>query len=163
MDWTREMKPHFLVSAFWNRTRGIRQGFWSRRSRWTLGMLLLASALLLTACFGGGGDSPVPYQSGRPVAFDLDDLDPEGRYTPSDGKPRHLTYEFCIPIRDDVMADVSATDATALCTEVSPGTGGCGKGEMLCVGNTRQSEFREVLHRLAAKPYIDEIRPAVSP
>jgi hypothetical protein len=126
---------------------------------------LLASVLLLAACFGGGGGdaSPVPYQSGRPIAFDMDDLDAEGRYTPSNGTPRHLTYEFCIPAGPEAMADVSATDPTALCTEVSPGTGGCREGEMLCVGNTRQRDFREVLQRLAAKPYIAEIRPAVSP
>lgn len=135
-------------------------GFAFRRS---LRLVLIAAALPLAACFGGGSDSPVPYRPGAAIAFDFDDLDADGRYAAEGGRPRHLSYEFCIPARDDAMADVTATDPSALCTEVAPGTGGCGGEEMLCVGNTKQPDFRPVLERLAAKPYIREIRPAVSP
>lgn len=126
-------------------------------------LLLLLAALSLAACLGGGSNSPVPYRSGDTIAFDFDDLDADGRYATEEGDLRYLSYEFCIPARDDVMADVTATDTSALCTEVAPGTGGCGGDEMLCVGNTKPSNFRSVLERLAAKPYIREIRPAVSP
>jgi hypothetical protein len=154
------MKPKPLFSDLGKENVRNRPAFARRR----LAVALLAgTAVLLTACFGGGDSSPVPYQSGAPIAFDLDDLDDQGRYEPSEGEPRHLPYEFCIPAREDAMADVTATDPTALCTEVSPGTAGCGKGEMLCVGNTRQADFRNVLRRLAAKSYIREIRPAVAP
>jgi hypothetical protein len=155
-----EMKPKPPFFDLWKKNVRNRPAL----ARRLLAVALLAGmAAMLTACFGGGDSSPVPYRSGDPIAFDLDDLDDEGRYEPSEGKPRHLPYEFCIPAREDVMADVSATDPSALCTEVSPGTAGCGEGEMLCVGNTRQTGFREVLQRLAAKPFIREIRPAVSP
>lgn len=154
------MKPTPLFSDLGKKT--FRNPRISGR-RWLAVWLLAGMAALLAACFGGGDSSPVPYQSGAPIAFDLDDLDEEGRYEPAEGKPRHLPYEFCIPAREDAMADVAATDSSAICTEVAPGTAGCGEGEMLCVGNTRQAGFREVLQRLAAKPYIREIRPAVSP
>lgn len=124
---------------------------------------LLLAALALAGCFGGGSDSPVPYRSGEVIAFDFDDLDADGRYEPEDGDPRYLPYEFCVPARDEIVDEIGAIDATALCTEVAPGTGGCGGGEMLCVGNTKQADFRGVLQRLAAKPYIREIRPAATP
>lgn len=131
----------------------------SRRS----GAILLLAALATAGCFGGGSDAPVPYRSGEVIAFDFDDLDADGRYEPEDGEPRYLPYEFCVPARDEIVAEIGAIDATALCTEVAPGTGGCAGGEMLCVGNTKQTDFRGVLQRLAARPYIREIRPAATP
>jgi hypothetical protein len=125
--------------------------------------LLLAAAFFLSGCFGGRSASPVPPRTGQTIAFDVRALDAEGRYAPKGEEPRHLPYEFCVPARDDILADVRRTDATALCAEVASGTAGCGPDEMLCVGNTRQTDFRGVLLRLAEKPYIREIRAAISP
>ena len=92
------------------------------------------------------------------IRFDLTDLDAAGLYGPPDGL-RALSYEFCIPDRPDSLAEVRAIDASVR-AQRSPGRIGCVHGELLCIGNTHQPEYRAVLEALARLPYVARIEQA---
>ena len=110
------------------------------------GVLLIA----LAAC-------SQPKSSGNAEAkiqFDLSTLNDDGLQGPPDGL-RSLSYEFCIPASK--RAEVAKLDPTIGFSE-SPGRIGCTQGQLLCIGNTHQPRFREVLFELASLSYVTEIR-----
>ena len=69
-----------------------------------------------------------------------------------------MAYEFCIPNTPDHKAVVKAIDPTVEFQCGSRGRIGCTKEQCLCIGSTHQPGFRDVLARLAALPYVEEIR-----
>jgi len=90
------------------------------------------------------------------IRFDLSKINEDGLQGPPDGL-RSVSYEFCIP--EARKAEVSRIDPTVEFSR-SPGRIGCGEGELLCIGQTHQENYREVLARLAALDYVREIREA---
>jgi hypothetical protein len=96
---------------------------------------------------------------GSKIGFDLDRLDADGLQGPTDGL-RALHYEYCIPERPDAIRAVTAIDPTLQIHRGSPGRAGCGVGELLCLGHTHQADHLGVLERLAALPFVGEIREA---
>jgi len=69
-----------------------------------------------------------------------------------------LYYEFCIPKEDSCRAQVQQIDTTVIIQDRSPGRVGCKPGaQLLCIGNTHQPDYRRVVYRLAALPYVDRI------
>jgi len=93
------------------------------------------------------------------VRFDLARLDPEGLQGPSNGK-RALHYEYCIPNRAAVVAEVAAIDPTLTIQRESPGRVGCDETELLCLGHTHQPGYRAVLEKLAKLAEIEKIQEA---
>jgi hypothetical protein len=90
------------------------------------------------------------------ITFDLAKLNKDGLYGPPDGL-RSLHYEFCIPGDPAHEAQVRSIDPTVEIAKKSRGRIGCTAGEFLCIGNTHQSKFKKVLHRLANLPYVKRI------
>jgi hypothetical protein len=58
------------------------------------------------------------------IHFDLSEFDDDGLYGPPDGLQAAM-YEFCIPARADMAAEVSSIDPTVQIYAGSPGRIGC--------------------------------------
>lgn len=97
--------------------------------------------------------------TGRKITFELSRLNAQGLYGPPDGL-RALDYEFCIPARRECIEQVKRIDPTLHTYPCSKGRIECSRGEALCIGNTNQSNWREVLLKLAALPYVKRIDQA---
>jgi hypothetical protein len=92
----------------------------------------------------------------RKIRLKLDALDAEGLTGPPGGL-RAVRYEFCIPDRHDCRAEVYRLDPSVEFMPGSRGRAGCGPGELLCVGNTHQPDWRQVLNNLAQLGYVARI------
>ena len=92
------------------------------------------------------------------IRFDLTALDAAGLHGSPDSL-RALDYEFCIPERPYSIAQVQSIDASVRMLK-SRGRIGCSAGELLCIGNTHQPGYRDVLAALARLPYVARIDQA---
>lgn len=88
------------------------------------------------------------------IRFDLSVLDVSGLYGPPDGL-RAVDYEFCIPDRPDTVAQVRSIDKSVT-MHGARGRIGCSASELLCIGNTHQPGYREVLAALSHCPTWSE-------
>src|SRR5580765_5257888 len=119
----------------------------------TVGVFMVSLAFTGPASF-----AQVPVQlPGLKIQFDLSVFDDNGLYGAPDGL-RAAAYEFCIPAREDLAAEVSAIDPTVEIHSGSPGRIGCTSDEYLCIGSTYQPGFRAVLANLAQLPYVMRIK-----
>jgi hypothetical protein len=120
----------------------------------------LGSALLTVSLLGGPavGDADDLQGRGGKIRFDLSVLGDSGLYGPPDGL-RALSYEFCIPDRPDAVADVQRIDASVRMHRAR-GRIGCRAGELLCIGNTHQPAYRQVLAALSRLPDVARIEQA---
>jgi hypothetical protein len=103
---------------------------------------------------GVGGSNLDPSSK---ITFDLGQLSEAGLYGPPAGL-RALDYEFCIPADSTLEAQVKAIDPTIVVFTGSKGRIGCTEEEYLCIGNTHQPDFKNVLHKLASLPYVKQIK-----
>ena len=103
---------------------------------------------------------PAPDAVNAKIHFDLSEFDDDGLYGPPDGL-RAAMYEFCIPARSDLAAEVASIDPTVQIYAGSPGRIGCASDEYLCIGSTGQPSFREVLANLAQLEYVFRIQLSV--
>ena len=92
------------------------------------------------------------------IRFDLSMLDEDGLLGPENGKVA-LDYEFCIPRDDQYLKAVTRIDPT-IKVQLSRGRIGCSPGQYLCLGNTHQKNYREVLYQLAKLTYVERIERA---
>ncbi|MCB0549149.1 MAG: hypothetical protein KDD19_16340 [Phaeodactylibacter sp.] len=100
---------------------------------------------------------PTPEQLQK-IRFDLSQLDEAGLIGPKDGKVA-LDYEFCIPRQEQYRKEVEGIDPS-LKVQTARGRIGCGSDQYLCLGNTHQENFREILYRLAKLDYVEKIERA---
>jgi hypothetical protein len=115
-------------------------------------LLWMASAVAAPQDSEAGTDASI-------IRFDLSPLDDNGLYGPPDGL-RSLDYEFCIPSGEPYAGEVKAIDPSARFHSGSPGRIGCAGDQSLVLGNTHQPDFREILGKLAALPYVTRIDQA---
>ncbi len=108
---------------------------------------------LLSVPAVGAGDGPAV--AAAKIRFDLSFFGDAGLYGPTDGL-RALDYEFCIPDRPDTVARVRGIDGSVRMHRAR-GRIGCAESELLCIGNTHQPGFREVLAALSRLPYVARI------
>jgi hypothetical protein len=100
-----------------------------------------------------------PERFGYKIRLDLAAFDDAGLTGPPDGR-RAGAYAFCIPALAEEEAVVRALDPTIGVQRGARGPMGCAiPDEVLCIGSTQQPAFREVLHSLAALPYVSSIEP----
>jgi hypothetical protein len=90
------------------------------------------------------------------IAIDLSNVNAEGLRGSGTGL-RAVHYEYCIPTGQRHEAEVRSIDATAQFMRGSRGRIGCSSAQVLVLGNTHQPEYRQVLDRLAALPYVNRI------
>jgi hypothetical protein len=115
------------------------------RATWAVVAVLVP---ICTAC----ADSPPADR----IGFDPSTLNGQGLYGPADGL-RALSYEYCIPEGRAYADEVATIDPTAEIHPGSPGRVGCSDDESLVTGNTQQPNFRDILSRLAGRPYVKRI------
>jgi hypothetical protein len=129
---------------------------------------MLMVALFAVGMLGQSAFAQVPVQlpSALPgmlnakIQFDLSEFNDDGLYGPLGGL-RAAMYEFCIPARTELAAEVASIDPTVQISAGSPGRIGCSSDEYLCIGSTGQPGFREVLANLAQLEYVFRIQLSV--
>ena len=126
-----------------------------------LSLLHLMLVILLAAAGTGRaaplGREPAPAHKAAKIRFRLNDIRPDGLRGPPDGLTA-VAYEFCVPADERVYQEVRRIDPSVRFHPGSRGRIGCGKNQTLCLGETHQPRWRDVLQKLAALAYIAEIR-----
>ena len=92
----------------------------------------------------------------RKITFDLAAINDAGLRGPPNGLVS-VDYEFCIPDKEIYEQEVKKIDSSVRIMYGSKGRIGCKSDQYLCIGNTHQENFREVLRELAKHKYIDRI------
>jgi hypothetical protein len=118
-----------------------------------LAVFSLAASTL--GCNSSESNTKLPDPTSK-IQFDLTTIDADGLRGPADGKVA-VAYEFVIPDTPKHREEVRAIDPSVQFMPGSRGRVGAGEGECLCVGSTHQADWREVLMRLAALPYVEQI------
>ena len=95
-------------------------------------------------------------ESGK-IKFRIDDIRSDGLRGPPDGLTS-VMYEFCVPANEQVYQEVRRIDPSVQIHSGSSGRIGCSKAQALCIGNTHQPRWCEVLKGLSSLRYISEIR-----
>ncbi len=128
-----------------------------------MGFSLLKNALLslmvaaMAGCHSPQQQSPGQRAEAAKIKFRLDGIRPDGLRGPPDGLVS-VSYEFCVPADDHVYQEVRRIDSSV---QIYPGSSGriaCSKDQALCVGQTHQPRWRDVLKGLTSLKYISEIR-----
>lgn len=96
----------------------------------------------------------------RKIGFNLSAFNAEGLIGPPDGR-RALDYEFCIPAGERFGREVRKIDPSLRLQPGSAGRIGCAPGQVLCIGNSHQPRFREILLDLARLDYVERIGETV--
>jgi hypothetical protein len=110
----------------------------------------------LTACGSAPAGPPLTKTQQDKIAMDLSALDDRGLRGPPKGL-RSMSYEFCIPANERYASEVQRIDPTLELMRGSRGRIGCTKDQILCVGNTGQRGYQQVLERLAGLDYTSRI------
>ena len=116
----------------------------------------LALAIALAACSTTGAGPALTRTQRDKIALDLSTLDDRGLRGPRNGL-RSMSYEFCIPAGERYATEVQRIDPTVEVMRGSRGRIGCTKSQYLCVGNTGQHGYHQVLEQLAGLDYTSRI------
>ena len=131
-----------------------------RRPGNTFLMLVFVTSVVVTACGSGPSVSTLPQAQREKIAIDLSTLDERGLRGPPNGL-RSVSYEFCIPAGERYASEVQRIDPTLELMRGSRGRIGCAPSQVLCVGNTGQRSYLQVLERLAGLDYVGRIVESV--
>ena len=71
---------------------------------------------------------------------------------------RSLSYEFCIPQTQEAIRDIRSIDPTIQYYRHSPGRIGCDDEEYLCIGETHNPRWKEILEAIAHLSYVEKIQ-----
>ncbi len=125
-----------------------------------VGLIFLAFlALIFLSGLSCHSSRPQPTEAElQKIRFGLSQLDADGLYGPEDGKVA-LDYEFCIPREERYLEEVKKIDPS-LKVQTAAGRIGCRRDQYLCLGNTHQQGYKEVLYGLARLPYVEKIEQA---
>jgi hypothetical protein len=118
-------------------------------------LTLLLALLLIGVPDQMKADLPSPASS--KIRFQLDAIRADGLRGPADGLVS-VAYEFCIPKTTQAYEEVQRIDPTIQIAPGGKGRIGCSASQALCLGNTHQKNWKEVLLKLAALSYVSEIR-----
>jgi hypothetical protein len=123
--------------------------------------------LAITGCSRPAATAPpvAPALAAEPatlakITFDTAVIHEDGLRGPADGLVA-VSYEFCIPAKDECYQQVRAIDPRIQIMQGTRGRIGCSNDQALCIGQTHQPNFRQVLQKLAALEYVTEIRECV--
>jgi hypothetical protein len=117
----------------------------------------VACCILLAGCQTAALRSDSQPAAIAKVMFPLDDIRADGLRGPPDGL-RSVAYEFCIPGEEQAYRQVREIDPSLQIHSGAPGRIGCSKQQSLCIGETHQPDWHQVLQRLAALSYVSEIQ-----
>jgi hypothetical protein len=112
--------------------------------------------VVLGACGSSPSATAPPQAQREKIAIDLSTLDDRGLRGPPNGL-RSVSYEFCIPAGERYASEVQRIDPTLELMRGSRGRIGCTRNQVLCVGNTGQKSYLQVIERLAGLDYVSRI------
>jgi hypothetical protein len=81
-------------------------------------------------------------QAEKKMNFSFSKLDKKGLIK---DKGTSLAYEFCIPNTEDNLTQIKSIDETIAVYKSSKGRIGCGKDEILCIGETIDKDYKKIL------------------
>ncbi|MGJ8671840.1 hypothetical protein [Rubritalea sp.] len=113
------------------------------------------ATLLLFSGYNEASENPDTSKATK-VELDLTQLDENGLRGPANGKVA-VSYEFAIPNTPENRKEVRKIDSTIQFMDGSKGRIQAGDGETLCIGSTHQQNYRAVLLKLSALPYVARI------
>lgn len=90
------------------------------------------------------------------INFDLSLISEEGLIGPPDGL-RSLSYEFCLPKHKQYLAEVQAIAPRIQVYPHSRGRIRCNSQQYLCIGDTHEPSWRDILLALSKLDYIEKI------
>jgi hypothetical protein len=94
--------------------------------------------------------------SSEKITFDISQISPEGLIGPPGGL-RSLSYEFCIPAQDQFIEEVKSIDPNITIFPQSRGRIGCNSEQYLCLNDTHNPRWQEILFSLASLDFIEKI------
>lgn len=72
-------------------------------------------------------------------------------------KGTSLAYEFCIPNTEANLNEIKAIDESIAVYKSSKGRIGCSKDEILCIGETVDKDYKNILIEISKKSYVKSI------
>jgi len=120
-------------------------------------ILLALVCIVMTGCAGLSSVEHSPQLPSSKIKFSLDEIHPDG-LRGSVGGLVSVAYEFCVPANDKVYQEVRGIDPSIQIQPSSRGRIACATNQALSIGETHQPHWKDVLNKLAALPYIAEIR-----
>jgi len=118
------------------------------KSAFAVGLVSLAAAVAF------GCD-----RSRAAIHLDLDSIGPDGLRGQAGGRVA-VAYELCVPASQRVYVEVRRIGPALEIHPGSAGRVGCEPSQALVIGTTSGPAWRATLERLAALPYVTEIREA---
>lgn len=91
------------------------------------------------------------------IRIDLTEFNDDGYRVRPDGEKSAASYEFCIPAKDSVLAEVRSIDQMAEVMKGSKGRSGCTDEEWLVISSTSKAGFKEIIKKQAELPYVRKI------
>jgi hypothetical protein len=120
-------------------------------------IILLVILLLNISCVGSESKTSTLNKNPlKKITFDINKINNEGLCGPKDSLVS-VDYEFCIPGSTSYVEEIIEIDPTVIIHKDSSGRIGCSQEEYLCIGNTLQKDFKDVLSKLASLTYIRRI------
>lgn len=120
-------------------------------------LLIFTCGFLLT-----GYEKELPQKDSKPnsvlekITFDISAISAEGLIGPPNGL-RSVSYEFCIPAQEQSLKEVQAIDPSIKYYANSPGRIGCHGNQYLCIGDTHNPQWKEILLSIAGLDYVERI------
>lgn len=68
-----------------------------------------------------------------------------------------LAFEFCIPNETEYLNEIKSIDESIAVYKSSDGKIGCGKNQILCIGETAGKDYIKILISLTKLPYVKNI------
>lgn len=126
--------------------------------RWLYYLLFISSFSFLPGCnwIKTSGKSGQPHSVQEKISFDISPISDQGLVGSSDGL-RSISYEFCIPAQKKILAEVQAIEPSLKYFAGSPGRIGCQKNQYLCLIDTHNSQWKEILFSIAHLEYVEKI------
>jgi len=90
--------------------------------------------------------------------FDISKLDKNGLIK---NRGVSLAYEFCIPNNESALADIKRIDETISIYISSVGRIGCSKTEVLCIGQTYNTDYKKTLIAISKLSYVEKINESL--
>lgn len=90
------------------------------------------------------------------ITFDISTTSRERLNSPPD-RLRSVSYEFCIPAKEQFLTEVKAIDPSVIFHASSRGRIGCQTNQYLCIGTIQSPQWKEILLSLARLDYVERI------
>lgn len=92
----------------------------------------------------------------KKITFDISEISPEGLIGESNSLSS-VSYEFCIPANDEYLTEIQTINPEINYYSQSRGRIGCNRNQYLCIGDTHNPRWKEILISIASLDYVERI------